>query len=1044
MKTPTRSLTSRTRKLVIGLAAVVTASLGFAMTPQVTFAATPITPSDYYATFDGASTYTESNGVIPTSGDFTVEAWVYENGKNNASGGTIISQGGFYLAMVQGNQGLRVGDSWSPATYTNSNSQTRNVQLPANQWVHLAAVKSGTGGKLFVNGIQVSSIATLSNPTSDVTRIGRMWSNYGEYWKGSIDEVKVFNTDRSASITTDMNSRVAPNTVGLLAYYDFNEGSGKTAFNVATAGAGQGSNQNIRPITSSISYTDSKTVTTRTGNSSRKVVTFTKSYITSNGGWAVPAGVTSLSVLTVGGGGGGGANYGGGGGAGGFKEATLTVAPGSVQTVTVGFGGRGGQTNLNYGQSLQQVVEATNGGSSVFGSQSVSGGGYGMSSDFLTVGSGGSGGGGTLGLAGGSGTSGQGNTGGSGASAYVTAGGGGGAGAVGANGSSSTVAGGAGGIGKTSSITGTSTYYAGGGGGGTHTSGGSCGTTAAGGSGGGGAAGTCITAANSVSDGNDGTTNLGGGGGGGAVWAGRGAQGGNGGTGVVIVSYLDTTPTAPAGQCDSYSYVKNIGGTNYTIVEFQQTGSCTWTVPTGVTSLDMLAVGAGGGGGNNVGAGGSGGGSAYRTGVSIAAGTNVTVVVGAGGAGGLINQSGSNGGDSSINWTGNGVTTVGGGGLGGKTIWSNGLCGGGGGAVYNAYSSAGGAAGAGGSQGGASGAGSTSNGTNPTNGANGYTNSITGDVRWYAGGGGGASWGGTVFGWPGTYGAAGAPGGTSASATAIPNTGSGGGAGGDGCGNGTAGASGTVILRYVATNTGVALAIDRNAIGAPTTAATNLYVQPKVSIRDGSGNAVSAAGVTVTASGTGVGGVVTAVTDSSGVATFTGIQVTSSTTSITFSAPNLSGISHTLAAPNISSNLTISTSASSGGYFDSGIWMATTDNTATTLNTTDLQTALAAGDVVLPSKAAIAVSNSITTTGTCGNLTFAATGSSTASISFAASVTDGCTASSINVLSATNITTSAAVTLQTAKATTNNLVLWADTDRATTAGGYITFAQGTF
>ncbi|MCX8529271.1 MAG: hypothetical protein ORN27_04295, partial [Rhodoluna sp.] len=29
-------------------------------------------------------------------------------------------------------------------------------------------------------------------------------------------------------------------------------------------------------------------------------------------------------------------------------------------------------------------------------------------------------------------------------------------------------------------------------------------------------------------------------------------------------------------------------------------------------------------------------------------------------------------------------------------------------------------------------------------------------------------------------------------------------------------------------------------------------------------------------------------------------------------------------------------------------------------------------------------------------------------------------------------------------ATTNNLVLWADTDRATTAGGYITFAQGTF
>ena len=1040
-----RSLTSRARRLVVAVSAVVTAAIGFSMTPQVTFAATPITPSDYYATFDGSSTYTESAGVIPTSGDFTVEAWVYENGKNVGSGGTVISQGGFYIALNLSTQGLRGGDSWTP-NYTTSTGNVRQLQLPAYQWVHLAIAKSGTMGKYFINGVQVAT-GTMSNPNSDVTRIGRMWGNYSEYWKGSIDEVKVFNTDRSASIATDMNSRVAPNTSGLLAYYDFNEGSGKTAFNVATAGAGQNSNMNIRPITSSISYTDTKTVSTRTGNTSRKVVTFAKTYITSNGGWSVPAGVTSLNVLTVGGGGGGGANYGGGGGAGGFKEATLAVAPGSVQTVTVGYGGRGSQTNLNYSASAQQVVEATNGGATTFGSQTVAGGGYGMSADFLTVGNGASGGGGTLGNAGGTGISGQGFAGGTGYSpSGVSAGGGGGAGATGSNGSSSSVLGGNGGIGKVSFITGTSTDYAGGGGGGTHTSNGSCAGTASGGSGGGGNPGTCVTGANSVSDGNDGGANYGGGGGGGSVYAGRGAQGGHGGPGVVIVSYIDATPTAPSGQCDSYSYVKNIGGTNYTIVEFQQTGSCTWNVPTGVTSLDMLAVGAGGGGGNNVGAGGSGGGSAYRTGVTIAAGTAVTVVVGSGGAGALTNQSGSNGGDSSVNWTGNGTSTVGGGGLGGKQIWSNNTCGGGAGAVYNAYSSAGGAAGVGGSQGGASGAGSTSNGVNPTNGANGYTNSITGDIRWYAGGGGGGSWGGTVYGWPGTYGAPGAPTGSAAPATALANTGSGGGAGGDGCGNGSAGASGTVIIRYTATNTGVALGLDRNAIGAPTSAATTLLAQPKVSIKDGSGNAVSTSGVVVTASGTGLTGTTTATTDSSGVATFTNLQVTSSTTSISFSAPNLQGISQTFAAAGVSGNLTISTAASSGGYFEGGVWLANTDNTATTLNTTDLQTALATGDVSLPAKAAIAVNNSISASTTCGNLLFAATASSTASISFAnsVSVSTNCSGSSIFVQSATNIVTGTSVTLQTPKAATANLVLWADTDRSVSAGGYISFGQNTF
>ena len=134
-----------------------------------------------------------------------------------------------------------------------------------------------------------------------------------------------------------------------------------------------------------------------------------------SGGFAItaPPGPTStVEYLVVGGGGGGGGpgSYyggGGGGGAGGFNTATgYAVSVGSPITVTVGAGG-----------AMQ-----TNGNSSVFGSITSSGGGYGAVVQTYTGingGNGASGGGGSgsiySGGTGGTATpAGQGNSGGSG------------------------------------------------------------------------------------------------------------------------------------------------------------------------------------------------------------------------------------------------------------------------------------------------------------------------------------------------------------------------------------------------------------------------------------------------------------------------------------------------------------------------------------------------------------------------------------------------------------------------------------------------------
>ena len=122
----------------------------------------------------------------------------------------------------------------------------------------------------------------------------------------------------------------------------------------------------------------------------------------------------------------------------------------------------------------------------------------------------------------------------------VGGGGGGGAGSAGTDGTGSSGSG-IGGPGTSSAISGTSVTYAGGGGG----TGGYSGAGSAGGTGGGGAgAGTPLNNTGSDSTGESGTTNLGGGGGAAA----NGSQnptasapgfssGGNGGSGIVIISY---------------------------------------------------------------------------------------------------------------------------------------------------------------------------------------------------------------------------------------------------------------------------------------------------------------------------------------------------------------------------------------------------------------------------------------------------------------------------------------------------------------------------
>jgi uncharacterized repeat protein (TIGR02543 family) len=117
----------------------------------------------------------------------------------------------------------------------------------------------------------------------------------------------------------------------------------------------------------------------------------------------------------------------------------------------------------------------------------------------------------------------------------------------------------------------------------------------------------------------------------------------------------------------------------FTVLSFTSVGTCFWSVPTGVTTADVLVVGGGGGGAGTystgtAGSGGAGGGGgAYlANSVPLTPGLSMQLITGRGGNGGITTSSrpgseGAQGGDSAF-----GTLTAGGGGGGGcATTTSN-------------------------------------------------------------------------------------------------------------------------------------------------------------------------------------------------------------------------------------------------------------------------------------------------------------------------------------------------------------------------------------
>jgi len=265
---------------------------------------------------------------------------------------------------------------------------------------------------------------------------------------------------------------------------------------------------------------------------------------------------------------------------------------------------------------------------------------------------------------------------------------------------------------------------------------------------------------------------------------------------------------------------------NYCVVSFKSTAAATtWTVPTGVTSADVLVVGGGGAGGTaNNGAGGGGGGGQVSVQSNKSVSGVVTIQVGSGGSPGSNSSTrGNDGGQSAFVLSASDSITARGGSAGASvavanvgTPSSNGFNGGGG-STWASYATAG-STGVGGNRGGnangdgytadnqaaGGGGGSEGAGVNatPANGGAGgagTANSFTGTSVTYGGGGGGAKRNSSAGSAGTASGGGGAGGKNTVGSNGDANTGGGGGGGGALGGPdslGGSGGSGVVVVKY--------------------------------------------------------------------------------------------------------------------------------------------------------------------------------------------------------------------------------------------------------
>lgn len=130
---------------------------------------------------------------------------------------------------------LHVDRNLAGVALANGNSvSTVACAFTRGEWVHLALVESGSSAQVYVNG---QLVGNTSNGFGTIIGLPLHLGSdgTGQFFRGQMDEVRIWNVTRSATeVRYNLSRALAGNEPGLVAYWRLNEGLGTTAADATT------------------------------------------------------------------------------------------------------------------------------------------------------------------------------------------------------------------------------------------------------------------------------------------------------------------------------------------------------------------------------------------------------------------------------------------------------------------------------------------------------------------------------------------------------------------------------------------------------------------------------------------------------------------------------------------------------------------------------------------------------------------------------------------------------------------------------------------
>ncbi|MBE61742.1 MAG: hypothetical protein CMB89_05225, partial [Flammeovirgaceae bacterium] len=180
---------------------------------------------------DFLTTPANSSGILNGDNSWTIEFWM----QSPPGGATpvVLTPADYFVFNADGSIVFV-----SPSGDVES---VADVFPRDNSWFHFTIASEAAQAHIYINGI---SVATVTNPSTTLSGLGAESFDIGSSISAStfrIDEFRMWsNFSDTSTVSSQMNSELVGNEVGLVAYYNFNEGSG-TVVNDLSVNSNNGS-----------------------------------------------------------------------------------------------------------------------------------------------------------------------------------------------------------------------------------------------------------------------------------------------------------------------------------------------------------------------------------------------------------------------------------------------------------------------------------------------------------------------------------------------------------------------------------------------------------------------------------------------------------------------------------------------------------------------------------------------------------------------------------------------------------------------------------